>query len=295
MSGFLQYLIVGVMEGGIYAIIGVTIVLVFKATQVASLAHGHLLAFGAFFFYFFYSSLGLPLIIALILTFAASCLLGLLIERVALRPLIGQPIFTAFLITFALFLAMDSILNVIIGDNIILDFPDFLPPWTMEIFQVNFPLSQLVGFTAALVVFGLIGLFFRYTRIGLNMLATAENHQLAQSTGINVKGIFSFVWVFSSMVAAVAGMATANITDISYTLPYLGIKGLIVALFGGLDSVLGALIGGLVLGLLENLAAGYIDPLVGGGIKEVAAYFMLLLILLIRPYGLFGQVRIERI
>jgi branched-chain amino acid transport system permease protein len=165
----------------------------------------------------------------------------------------------------------------------------------MKIVQVNVSLSQLVGFTTALVVFGLIALFFRFTRIGLNMLATAENHQLAQSTGINVKKVFSFVWVLSSIVAAVAGMATANITDISYTLPYLGIKGLIVALFGGLNSVFGALIGGLVLGVLENVSAGYIDPLVGGGVKEVAAYFVLLLILLVRPYGLFGQVRIERI
>ncbi len=295
MSEFLQYLIIGLMEGGIFAIIGVTVVLVYKATQVASLAHGHILAFGAFFFYFFYSSLGLPLIIALVLTFAASCLLGLVIERVALRPLIGQPHFTAFLMTFALFLGLDAVFNIIIGSNVVLDFPDFLPPRTVEIFQVNFPLSQLVGFAASMVVFGLIGLFFRFTRIGLNMLATAENHLLAQSTGINVKNIFSFVWVMSSLVAAVAGMATANIMDISFALPSLGIKGLIVALFGGLDSVIGALIGGLILGLLENVAAGYIDPMVGGGVKEVAAYVMLLLILIIRPYGLFGQVRIERV
>ncbi len=295
MNTFLQHLIIGLMEGGLYAIIGVSIVLVFKATQVASLAHGHILTFGAFFFYVSYSYLGLPLIIALVFTFAASCLLGLLIERVALRPLIGQPVFTAFLITFALYLGLDAIFNIIIEDSIVLDFPDFLPPWSLKIFQVNFSLSQLVGFITSLAVFGLIALFFRFTKIGLDMLATAENHQLAQSTGINVKKIFSFVWAFSSMVAAVAGMATANIMDISYSMPFLGIKGLIVALFGGLDSVLGALVGGLVLGILENVAAGYIDPMVGGGVKEVAAYFMLLLILLIKPYGLFGQVRIERI
>ena len=156
-------------------------------------------------------------------------------------------------------------------------------------------MAQFVSFITALFLFGLLGLFFRLTKVGLNMLATAENHELAQSTGINVKKIFSFVWGFSALVAAVAGMAAANIMDISFALPYLVIKGLIVALFGGLDSIFGALVGGLVLGILENVAAGYIDPLVGGGVKDVAAYFMLLLILLLRPYGLFGQVRIERI
>jgi len=294
LEAFLQYFIVGLLEGGLYALVGATIVLVYKATQVPSLAHGQILAFGALFLYVFYTLLGLPLILALLLTFAATCLLGLVIDRMAMRPLIGQPHFAAFLITFAIFIGLDGIYSIILKAKP-LDFPNFLPPGHLKIFQINIPLSEFMSFIAVFILFGLLGLFFRFTTVGLNMLATAENHQLAMSTGINVKNIFSFVWGLSALVAAVAGMAAGNIMDISFALPYLGIKGLIVALFGGLDSVLGALLGGLVLGILENVAAGYIDPLVGGGVKEVAAYAMLLLILIVKPYGLFGQVRIERI
>ena len=294
MEAFLQYFIVGLLEGGLYALVGATIVLVYKATHVASLAHGQIMAFGALFLYVFYTMLGLPLIPALLLTFAAACLLGLVIDRLAMRPLIGQPHFAAFLITFAIFIGLDGIYSIILKATP-LNFPDFLPPGSLKIFHINVPLSQFMSFIAVLVLFGLMGLFFRFTAIGLNMLATAENHQLAMSTGINVKKVFAFAWGLSALAAAVAGMAAGNIMDISFALPYLGIKGLIVALFGGLDSVFGAFLGGLLLGILENVAAGYIDPLVGGGVKEVAAYAMLLLILLIKPYGLFGQIRIERI
>jgi branched-chain amino acid transport system permease protein len=127
------------------------------------------------------------------------------------------------------------------------------------------------------------------------MRATAEDHRLAQSTGIVVKTIFSYIWILSGTVAAIAGIATANVMDIYYMLPYIGINGLIVAICGGLDSLSGALIVGLLLGVVENVGAAYLDPLVGGGIKDVAGYVVLLLVLLIRPYGLFGLVKIERI
>jgi branched-chain amino acid transport system permease protein len=294
VGGLLQYFILGLMEGSLYALVGATIVLVYKSTHVASLAHGQILAFGAFFFYLFYQPLGLPLIIALPLTFAVTGLVGLIIERLALRPLIGQPLFAAFLVTFAIFFILDGVFNILLKGQSI-SFPSFLPKGYIKLSTVNVPISQLVSFVCVLALFGLLGLFFRVTKIGLNMLATAENHQLAQSTGISVQKTFSVVWGLSAVVAAAAGMATANVMDIYHPLPYIGIKGLIVALFGGLDSIPGALVGGLLLGILENVAAGYVDPIVGGGVKEVAAYAMLLLILLVRPYGLFGQIRIERI
>ena len=294
MSGILQFVVVGLLEGGLYALVGATIVLVYKSTQVASLAHGQILAFGALFCYIFYSVLGLPLIVALLLTFAAAYGMGFLIERIAMRPLIGQPLFAAFLNTFALYIILDGVLNIVLKGGVA-DFPDLLPSGSLRLSLINIPISQFVSFMVALFLFGLLALFFRFTKIGLNMLATAENHQLAQSVGIRVKQVFSMVWGLSALLAAVAGMASANVMDISFFLPNLGINGLTVALFGGLDSIPGALLGGLILGIFENAAAGYLDPLVGGGVKEVAGYAMMLLILLVRPYGLFGQVRIERI
>lgn len=287
-------MVVGIMEGGLYALVGAAIVLVYKSTQVASLAHGQILTFGAYFFYVFKTLLGVPLILALPLTFAAAYALGLLVERVAMRPLIGQPIFSAFLNTFAVYIILDGILNIVLEGGIA-DFPDLLSANYFRVFGLSVPIAQFVSFLVALFLFGLLGLFFRHTKVGLNMMATAENHQLAQSTGIRVKHIFSIVWALSALLAAVAGMASANVMDISFLMPNMGIKGLTVALFGGLDSVPGALLGGLVLGIFENAAAGYLDPLIGGGIKEVAGFAMMLLVLIIRPYGLFGQIRIERI
>jgi branched-chain amino acid transport system permease protein len=282
------------MEGGLYALVGASIVMVYKATRVASLAHGQLVSFGALFFYVFYTLLGLPLIVTLVLTFGASFLLGMGLERIGMRPLIGQPVFAAFLNTFAIYIILDGVLNIVLKGGVV-DFPDFLPSGSLKAASLSLPVPQLVSFLAALFLFGMLGLFFRFTRIGLNMLATAEAHQLAQSTGIRVKQIFTLVWSLSAALAAVGGLAVANVTDISFLLPNIGMKGLTVALFGGLDSIPGAIVGGLALGILENVAAGYIDPVVGGGVKEVSAYVMVLLILLFRPYGLFGQIRIERI
>lgn len=294
MTEFLQLLVTGLMEGGLYALLAASIVLVYKSTQVASLAHGQILAFGAIFLYFFFGILDLPFVLALLLALACTGALGFLIERTTLRPLIGQPLFASFLVTFAVFMLFDGIFQLIVkGETMTI--PAFIPKGTMLWGAIKVPVGQLISFAAALVLFGILGLMFRYTKIGLGLRASAEDHQLAQSTGISVKQIFSIIWVLSSVVACISGVATANVTDIYYTLPQMGIKGLIVALFGGLESIPGALVGGLLLGVLENISAGYLDPLVGGGMKEVAAYIMLLLILLIRPYGLFGLVRIERI
>jgi len=294
MTEFLQLMITGLLEGGLYALLAASIVLVYKSTQVASLAHGQILAFGAIFLYVFYGVLGLPLIVSLLLAFLCSGVMGLVIERTTMRPLIGQPLFASFLVTFAVFMLFDGVFQLIVKGSS-LSLPRFLPSGALMVSGIHIPKGQLSSFVTTLVLFGILGIMFRYTKIGLGLRASAEDHQLAQSTGISVKQIFTTIWVISAMVGCVSGIATASITDIYYTLPQMGIKGLIVALFGGLESIPGALVGGLLLGVLENISAGYLDPIVGGGVKEVAAYMMLLLILLIRPYGLFGLARIERI
>lgn len=294
MDLFLQFLVVGLMEGGVYALIGASVVLVFKATKVVSMAHGQLLTFGALFFYFFFGFLKLPVIVALTLSFIAIGMMGFLIERLTLRPLIGQPLFAAFLVTFAIFVFLDGVFLLIVKGGI-LSVPSFLSRESLIIENLRIPKGQLISFLLSLGVFGIIGLMFLYSKTGLGMRATAEDHQLAQSTGISVKNIFMIIWIVSSMVAAAGGITTTNVIDIYYTYPLLGFKGLIVALLGGLESLPGALIGGILLGIIENVSAGYLDPILGGGLKEVAAYFILLLILLVKPYGLFGLVRIERI
>ena len=294
MTGFLQQAITGLMIGSLYALVASGIVLVYKSTHVVSLAHGQLVAFGALFFWIFLGGLELPFWISLIPAFVLIALIGLFIERLTLRPLIGQPLLAAFLMTFAIFIALEGVFVLYLkGETRTL--PTFLPTGNVIIYEISIPINQLISFCVAILLFIVISLLFKYTKVGLGMRATAEDHRLAQSAGINVKNIFSYIWILSAIVAAVAGIATANVMDIYYMLPYIGINGLIVAICGGLDSLLGALVVGLLLGVVENVGAAYLDPLVGGGVKDVAAYAVLLLVLLIRPYGLLGLVRIERI
>jgi len=292
--GFLQQAITGLMVGSLYALVGASIVLVYKSTHVVSLAHGQLVAFGALFFWLFFGGLGLPFWISLVPAFVLTALIGLLIERLALRPLIGQPLFAAFLMTFAIFIVLEGVFVLYLkgGSR---SLPAFLPAGNLTMYGLSIPINQLISFSAAVLLFIALSLVFKLTKVGLGMRATAEDHRLAQSVGVSVRDIFSYIWILSALVAAVGGIATANVMDVYYMLPYIGINGLIVAICGGLDSLLGAFVAGLLLGVLENVGAGYLDPLVGGGVKDVTAYVVLLLVLLIRPYGLFGLARIERI
>ena len=294
MDFFLELSLQGLLIGGLYAVIALGIVVVCKATEVVSLAHGQLLAFGALFFYIAYVPLGLPLWASLLMGMAAGGVLGFAAERICLRPLIGQPLFAGFLMTFAIFLVLDGIFALILQGEC-WGFPDFLPAGFLTIAGVRISIGGLTSLGISLAVFAVTMLLFRYTKIGLGMRATAESHQLAQSAGINVRTIFTTVWIISAIIAVVAGILLARQLDIRYALTMVAFKALVVAMVGGLDSLPGALLGGLILGLVENLAAGYLDPIVGGGVMEVAGYVLLLLILLVRPYGIFGLVRIERV
>ena len=294
MTNFLQLFLLGLLEGGLYAMVAAAIVLVYKSSHVVSLAHGQLMAYGALAFWFTLTVLKMPLVVAILIALVCLAVFGWLIERIAMRPLIGQPLFAAFLTTFALFLVGDGIFQLILKGKAF-SFAAYLPSGMISVIGVPLPITQVVSFGVCLLLFLGLAIFFQRTKAGLGMRATAEDHQLAQSTGISVRAIFSLIWMISAVVATIAGISLANVMDIYYTLPLLGIKGLTVALVGGLESLPGALLAGLLLGVLENVSAGYLDPLVGGGVKEVAAYVLLLFILLVKPYGLMGLVRIERI
>jgi len=294
MAEFLQLFVGGIMVGALYALLGLAIVLVFKATRIVSLAHGELLAFGAFFLWFFLVQLKLPLWLAFALVIITSFIMGWLVERLTLRPLIGQPLTAAFLMTVAVYAAMDGVFQLWLkGETKV--YPPIFPQVPIELGPLYIPPVQWVSFIVALVSVVLLALFFKYTRTGLAMRVTAEDHTVAQNLGVRVKMIFSLVWMISAVVAAISGVLLASLLDVSFQLPLVAFKGLVVAMFGGLDSFLGAILGGLILGVFESLSSGYLDPYVGGGSREVAAFVLLLLILMIRPYGLFGLKRIERL
>lgn len=295
MTTFLQLVITGLIVGGLYAIVGASVVLIFKATQVLSLAQGSILAMGALFFWFALVAWELPFWLSLLLAIVFAAIMGAALERFAMRPLIGQSLFAAFFMTVAISLGLDGVLALILK-GVGRVYPPFLPAGKLSFAGITIPLDHLTIFGVVLLLFLLVALFFRYTKVGLGMRATSEDHQLAQSTGISVKFVFSAIWVMAAVLATVGGIGIASVMGIHFFLPAaMIVKGVVAALFGGLDSLPGVLLGGLALGVFENITAGYLDPFVGGGFKDAAAYIMLLFILLVRPYGLFGLVRIERI
>jgi branched-chain amino acid transport system permease protein len=294
MDLFFGLFVTGFMTGCLYSLVAASVVLVFKATNVVSLAHGQLMTVIALFLWYCLVPWSMPVWLAIPLMLVMAAILGGLVNRFCMRPMIGQPHFSAFLVTFGIFIALSGFVQVNLK-GISKGFPKFLPEWSAVVAGVQLTSVHLFSLAVVIFIFTGLALLFKFTTIGLGMRGTSENHELAQSTGIGVERIFAFIWALSTVVAAVAGVALGIIMDIQYELPFLGIKGIIVALFGGLESLPGALLAGILLGLLENFAAGYLDPLLGGGLKDVAAYVALLGILWIKPYGLFGLTRIERI
>lgn len=290
MEEVLQYIVNGLLIGGVYALIALGIVLVYKSTSVFNFAIGQMMMFGAFFFWMFVERFGLPIWAGILLALIGTLIVGLLMERFALRPLIGQPLLSAVLVTLALVYFLNGVAMGIWGAYP-QALPDFLPGAPVSVGGIVFAHDLLWSFFLAMTVFVLLLLFYRRTRLGLAMRATAESHEIAQARGINVRTIFSVSWALCGLIAAVTGMLLAYRLGVSQFLSLVGLKAFPVVLLGGLDSIGGALVGGLIVGLAENLAGGLIAP----WMMEITPYIILLLVLVFRPEGLFGLKRIERI
>ena len=289
---FLQYLIVGILTGGIYGLIGVGIVIIYKATDVFNFAVGTLMTLGALICVSLITQLHLPFWLAVPATLVIAGIIGILIERVGLRPLLSQPILSLVMAT----LAIESILRgmmLMIWTGYTISFPRGLfPGKTIFIGPLFISHEFLIAFVVAFISFALVGLFFYKTHTGLKMRVTAESHDVAMSLGVNITTIFAFAWMLAIMVGTLAGIIIGNRLGLQVIITSgMAFKALPAIMFGGLNSVAGAIIGGLVVGVLEKMAGGYIDP----KIAEITPYIILLLILMIRPEGLFGLKRIERI
>jgi len=289
---FLQYLIVGILTGGIYGLIGVGIVIICKAPDVFNFAVGTLMTLGALICVSLITQLHLPFWLAVPATLVIAGIIGILIERVGLRPLLSQPVLSLVMAT----LAIESILRgmmLMVWTGYTISFPRGLfPGKTIFIGPLFISHEFLIAFVVAFISFALVGLFFYKTHTGLKMRVTAESHDVAMSLGVNITTIFAFAWMLAIMVGTLAGIIIGNRLGLQVIITSsMAFKALPAIMFGGLDSVAGAIIGGLVVGVLEKMAGGYIDP----KIAEITPYIILLLILMIRPEGLFGLKRIERI
>jgi branched-chain amino acid transport system permease protein len=291
---FLQLVASGVAIGGIYALVALGFVLIYKATDVLNMAQGEMLMIGAWVSYSLIVDYKIPLVPSFLLTLVFSVLLGLAVERVALRPLIGQPVISVIMVTIGLSIFLRALVIQIWGTQF-QRYPSPIQESVVNIGPVPIAEVYIWSLVVSLMLVGALTLGFRFTRMGIAMRAVADDQQAALSMGISVRRVFAMAWVISAVVSSLGGILLANIQGVGIALSSVGLKALPVSIVGGLDSIPGAIIGGILIGVLENLSSGYLDAPLGGGVREVAPYVFLVLILLIKPYGLFGKERIERV
>jgi branched-chain amino acid transport system permease protein len=294
MDYFLQLFAAGIVLGGLYAMIALGFVLIFKATGVLNFAQGPMVVFGAFLVWTAIAVWKIPFLLALLLTFFMVTAMAFVIEHVVLRPLIGKSIIAVIMVTFGLYYILDGVINIVWGPDL-KEWPVVLPEIALNVGNIVLPSAYFWGFIGGISAVFLFSLFFKYSRTGVAMRAVAENQQAALSLGVSVKMVIRVSWAISSIVAAMGGVLLANINGLSSRMIEVGLMMFPVVILGGMDSIPGAIVGGVMIGIIENLSGGYIDPLVGGGFKEMFPFMILIVILMIKPYGFFGTEEIERL
>lgn len=308
-----QQIITGLLQGGILALIALGIVLIYKSSEVFNFAQGHMVMVGAYLTWMFSQWIDtgtsqIDLLISAVGALVLAVGIGWLIERVALRPMTGQPLLSIILMTLGLAQLFEGLVTVLFGTEPKSDFPGLFARdavWEIIVPPVNgesivfldrliIPHTRLAAFIVALIVALLLILLFNYTRIGLSMRATSENHELARSVGIKVSNVFGLSWAIAGVVATIGGILLATIFGVSINLSTVALVAFPAILLGGLESFAGAIIGGITIGLIQALVQAAKIAEVRNSF-EVAPYIFLLIILVLRPEGLFGQKRIERI
>jgi len=291
----LQLVITGIAVGGVYSLMALGFVLIFKASSVVNFGPGELVLFGAYVSWATILAMRLPLYVALPLTLVIAIVLGLVIERGVLRPLIGQPVISVIMVTFGVASVIRGFLNMTWGSDT-RPFPVLFSQQPFHFGPVPVSPVHLWSFVVVIALLAAFSVFFRFSLTGMAMRATADNQQVALSLGVSVKWIFALSWCIATVVSTLGGIILGSVRGgVDFSLADLGLKVFPVVILGGLDSVAGAIIGGVLIGVLENLSGGYLDPIFGGGVKEVAPFVALVIILMIRPYGFFGKVEIERV
>jgi branched-chain amino acid transport system permease protein len=290
MEQFVQLTVTGLSNGAILALAALGFVLIYKASEVINFAQGQFLLVGAFVVWALTVDAGLHWALAVAGAIAVAIVLGLLVERLILRPLVGQPIISVIMVTIGLAQVLGALVQIIWGTTP-RPFPEFIPSGSVELLGARVGEQRLwaVGLAAAALV--AFAVFFRRTRYGIAMRAVADDQQAALVMGISVRRVFALAWALAGVSAVVGGMLVANLVGVSGEVSGFGLLVFPVVILGGLDSIPGAVVGGAIIGLLTSYTGGY----VGGGLETVVPYIALVLILLIKPYGLFGQVRIERV
>jgi branched-chain amino acid transport system permease protein len=289
-----ELLVEGLMIGMLYALIALGFVLIYKASDAINFAQGELVMFAGYIVVASMELLKVNLFIAILIGLAGMVVFGLVVERGMLRPLIGRPVVSMIMATIGLAYVLRGFAPMVWGASThALQLPVRDMPW--EIGGILIMPIYLVACLVSLILLGMFAYFFLKSRSGIAMRAVADDQQTAMAMGIDVRHFFAVAWVMAGLVAVVGGLIWGNLLGVDSMLALVGLKVFPVVILGGLDSVPGAIIGGLIVGAVESLAAGYLDPLVGGGTKDFAPYVLMILVLMVKPYGLFGQEIIERV
>ncbi|OGA06033.1 MAG: ABC transporter permease [Betaproteobacteria bacterium RIFCSPHIGHO2_12_FULL_69_13] len=294
---FVEVLAGGLLAGVMYALVALGFVLIYKASGVFNFAQGAMVFFAALTFVSL-TEAGWNFWLALVVTLAAMVLLGIATERVVLRPLVNQAPITLFMATIGLTFVLEGLSQMIWGSQphgLELGVPDVPMEWLSQRWNVNISQFDLFAALVAGVLVAVLALFFQKTRIGRALRAVADDHQAALAVGIPLQHIWAIVWAVAGFVALVAGLMWGVRNGVQYALTFVALKALPVLILGGFESILGAIVGGLIIGATEKLAEVYLGPFVGGGIESWFAYVVALVFLLFRPEGLFGEKIIDRV
>ncbi len=290
-----QLLVNGFIIGLLYGVVAMSFVLIYKSSMVVNFAQGEFLLVGAWACWWMLAKFSLPFYAAFLFTLIFMTIFGILIQLVVLRPLIGEPIISIIMVTIGLSIFFQAIMKWMFG-VFAEPFPQIFPSKSISILGLNIQTVYVMSGLISLFIMVSFAIFFKHSRLGLAMRATAFDQQAAQSLGVSVKEVFSAAWGISALVSAVAGVVFGIVNGVSSGISIIGIKVFPAVILGGLDSILGAVLGGMVIGLLENLAQ-YLDVqyLNFGNLYNIAPFYALIIILMIKPYGFFGTKDIERV
>ena len=294
MTELLQFVITGLTVGMVYALIALGFTLIWKSSGVANLALGQLVLISSWVTYSVLVQADLPFWLGMPLVIVFALAMGWLMERVALRPLIGQPILSLVTVTLGAAFFIEGVVNFIWPVSVAA-LPRLFPEEPLHIGTAVVSQEYLWAAVISLIMFAILTLFFKYHKMGVAMRATADDQMAVQACGIPVTKIFSTSWMFACAMAAIGGVLMSSIGGITFGLVETGLKAFSVVILGGLNSFLGAIIAGPIIGLAENLGGGYLTPLTWPGVKEVIPFIIIIIVLFLKPYGLFGEERIERI
>ncbi len=291
----IQLIINGLIVGLLYGVIGMCFVLVYKSTKIVNFAQGEFLLIGAWVCWAILVYLELPFLLGFVLSLLFMAAFGVLLQMIVLRPMIGEPIISVIMITIGLSIFFQSLMKWIFGVSP-QSYPQVFDQQSINIMGLNIEMAYLMSTLIALVIMGAFYFFFKYSKHGLAMRATAFDQQVAQSLGISVKNVFAMSWGIAATVSATAGVVLGMVNGVSDSLSIMGIKVFPAVILGGLDSIVGAIVGGVIIGVLENVAE-FVDSqyLHIGNMYDIAPFYVLLIILWFKPYGLFGTKDIERI